>query len=264
MKLDLERVLDKSLTIAQEAADYIKSQFGKVSDSQIQEKELNSLVSYVDQTAERLLVEKLSLVIPNSGFMTEEDTVNKLDEDYIWVIDPLDGTTNFLMGIPHFAVSVALNYKGETIIGIVIEVNSGDVFHASLGNGAYLNGAKISVGHQSDLKDVIIATGFPYTNTYDVAQYLKAVQSILTRSRGLRRMGSAALDLCFTACGRFGGYYESRLNPWDVAAGILIVKEAGGKVSDFKGGKNYGDGREVVACVPDLQSVLLELIKELN
>jgi myo-inositol-1(or 4)-monophosphatase len=260
MDIDLKITLKETRLAAKLAAKYIKSHIGQVAEDEIVEKDLNSLVSYVDQNAEKILVKALKKILPFAGFLTEEDTENEENEDYVWVIDPLDGTTNFLMNVPHFAVSVALNYKSETIVGVVIEVNSGEEFYAAKGLGAFLNDKVISVRNNVPLSGVLIATGFPYTNAYDISLYLKVLEGILTRTRGLRRMGSAALDLCYVACGRFGAYYESRLNPWDIAAGALIVKEAGGQVTDFSGGFNDGSGREILACTPSLYEEIVLMI----
>lgn len=259
----MEDLLSEVRVIARRASEYIKSQYGQVDHSQVEEKEMNSLVSYVDKTAERMLVDDLAEVLPAAGFITEEDTPDREGKRYNWVIDPLDGTTNFLMGVPHFSVSVALRDETEVVLGVVIEVVSGEEFYATKGGGAFRNGKPIRVFQEEKLSQALIATGFPYRNDYAIEIYFEAIKFILTKTRGMRRMGSAALDLCYVACGRFGGYYETSLNAWDVAAGALIVTEAGGSSTDFVGEESYQDGSEILACAPQFKDQLIDMISDL-
>lgn len=260
----MENLLESVRKVALNAANYIKSQVGQVSLAQIEEKELNSLVSYVDKQAELLIVSELTPLVQGAGFITEEDTIDSLGKDYQWVIDPLDGTTNFLMSVPHYCVSIALQYKGETIIGVVREVMSNQEFYAASGDGAYLNGEPIKVSKYNTFDQILVATGFPYRNNYKIEAYFDVIKEVLVTSRGMRRMGSAALDLCYVACGRFGCYYESLLNPWDIAAGALIVQEAGGVVSDFKGNDQYSSGKEILASAPQFHDKAVKLISPLS
>lgn len=247
----------KAVTLA---AAYIKREIVKVTSSDIEEKELNSLVSHVDKGAERILVEELSKILPEAGFLTEEDTIVDSQKPYMWIIDPLDGTTNSLMGVPHFAVSVALAHEGELLIGVVHEVNSDEQFYASNGGGAFLNENPIQVSQRTEFRDILIATGFPYSNDYDTDKLFGHLKEWLMNTRGVRRMGSAALDLAYVACGRFGAYYESMLNPWDVAAGTLIVREAGGKVSDYNGGEKGYNGKETIAAAPQFYETVKDIL----
>ncbi|MDA9866699.1 inositol monophosphatase, partial [Saprospiraceae bacterium] len=222
--------------------------------------DLNSLVSFVDKGAERILVKELSKILPEAGFLTEEDTVEYALRPYMWIVDPLDGTTNSLLGIPHFAVSVALAHEGELLIGVVHEVNSEEQFYASKSGGAFLNGRPIQVSQRTEYRDILIATGFPYRNEYDTDKLFACLKELLMNTRGVRRMGSAALDLAYVACGRFGAYYESMLNPWDVAAGILIVREAGGKVSDYNGVEKGYSGKETMAAAPQFYDIVKKVL----
>lgn len=254
-------IIEDTIEIVNAASQFILENVGKVSKKDIETKELNSLVSYVDKGAEEIIVQGLRALTPEAGYITEEDTINEESKDWTWIIDPLDGTTNFLMGIPHFAVSVALMHKNEIVLGIVKEVSSGEMFHAVKGEGAYLNYNPISVT-SSPIDEVIVATGFPYSNNYDTRKYIARLEEILTAARGLRRMGSAALDLCYVACGRFGAYYETSINPWDVAAGQLIVLEAGGFISDFKGNEGYNDGSFILACQKNLSVQMIDFLKD--
>ena len=262
--LDIEGILVKALPVIRQTADFIKSQVDNVSSKDIEEKELNSLVSFVDKEAEKILVNGLESLIEDCGFLTEEDTDDKSGKTYTWIIDPLDGTTNFLNKVPHFGVSVALQYKDEVVMGVVREVNSGEEWSALKGKGAYMDGSKIKV-QQKPFHDILVATGFPYSNDHDYEAYFGILKEWLTNTRGMRRLGSAALDLCYVACGRYGAYYEVTLNAWDVAAGALIAKEAGGIVSDFSGKSNYLFGREIIAASPHVYEDVLRIIqKNLN
>jgi len=258
--VDLESILKQALEVVESTSLFIKSQVDQVSSDDIEEKTMNSLVSYVDKEAEKQLVQGLSPLIQNCGFITEEDTSDRTDEDYIWIIDPLDGTTNFLNRLPHFAISVALRYKDEVIMGIVKEVNTDTLWTAIKGKGALMNGYPVEVSTKP-FHDILVATGFPYANTHDYESFFHILKEWLTRTRGMRRLGSAALDLCYVACGRYGAYYETTLNVWDVAAGALIVTEAGGKVSDFKGGGDYLFGQEILAASPTVYDEVLHVIQ---
>ncbi len=248
--------------IVQQAGVFIKEQLGKVSDEQIEIKDRNSLVSYVDQEAEKFLVNNLSQLLPEAGFLTEEETVSQEKKPYRWIIDPLDGTTNFLHQLPFFSVSVALQKDEELLIGIVYEVNRSECFYAFKEGGAFLNGKSINVRQNIKLADSIIATGFPYYDFTNTDKYLAVLKQVILRTRGVRRFGSAALDLAYVSCGRFDSFYEITLNAWDVAAGIVLVKEAGGLVSDFKGGADYLFGAEIVASTPDIHPDILNIIEK--
>lgn len=247
-----------TVNIVRHVGAFLAEQSGKVKASDIETKSLNSLVSYVDKEAEKRLVAQLQLLIPNSVFLTEEETVSQQEGDYRWIIDPLDGTTNFLHQLPCFSISVALQYKGETIIGIVYEVNQDECFYAWKNGGAFLNGQAIGVTQTAALGDTLIATGFPYYDFERMDDYLKSLRFLMTNTRGIRRMGSAAVDLAYTACGRFDAFFEHSLHPWDVAAGAFLVQEAGGKVSDFGGGDNYLYGKEMVATNAKIYSTFMQ------
>ncbi len=223
-------------------------QTGRVSKEQIEEKSLNSLVSYVDKKAEEMLVNGLVTLLPGSVFLTEEETVEQQKGVFQWIIDPLDGTTNFLHQVPCFAVSVALYENGIPAIGIIYEPNRRECFYAWKEGGAWLNEKPISVSKTTQLKDALIATGFPYRDYSRSDSYFHAFHQFMRGTRGIRRLGAAALDLAYVACGRFDAFFEYGLAAWDVAAGVLLVQEAGGKVCGFSAGDNYLFGGEMVAC----------------
>ena len=242
-------------------AAFIRKEAATFDRSRIEHKGVNDLVSYVDKEAELRLVEGLKYVLPEAGFITEEDTLNEQAEDYNWIIDPLDGTTNFMHGLPVYAISVGLKLHDEMVLGVVHELNRNEFFSAYKDGGAYLNGTRIRVSEAEALKESLIATGFPYTDFGRKEDYLRILGSFMDKSHGVRRLGSAAADLAYVACGRFEGFFEFNLNSWDVAAGALLVQEAGGSVTDFRGGNEYLFGREIVAS-GRIQAEMLQVIQE--
>lgn len=256
--MNYNEIIDQVLPLVREVGDYMKTHFRKVKPEDVETKSLNSLVSIVDKTAEKMLVDGLSKILPQSGFLTEEDTINDTEKEYVWIIDPLDGTTNYLYGLPIFSISVALQKGDEIVIGIVKEVITDETFTAIKGQGAYANGEKISVSN-TDLASSVIATGFPYTTDFPIQEHFNIIKHWLMNARGVRRYGSAAIDLVWVAAGRFGAYYESHLNPWDVAAGGLIVQEAGGKVVDFNGGQEWING-EIIAGSPTIFDEVVDVV----
>lgn len=241
---------------------FIQTEINKVSKDDIETKSLNSLVSYVDKEAERQLIGLLSKEIPSAGYLAEEGTGKSNNDHWQWIIDPLDGTTNFLHALPVYSISIALQYKNETVLGIVLEINQDECFYAWKDSSAYLNQKIIQVSQNELLQNSLLATGFPYYDFERIEAYFSVLKSLAQSSRGIRRLGSAAVDLAYVACGRFDSYFEYSLHPWDVAAGAFIVERAGGKVCDFKGANNWLYGKEIIASNNDLQTPLLNLIKE--
>lgn len=260
--IDLESITTQASHLVQEVGKYIQQEAVNFSKEDVEHKGKNDFVSYVDKTAEKKLVAGLKEIFPEAGFITEEDTAN-LGGDYQWVIDPLDGTTNFIHSIPFYCISVGLIHQNIPITGVILSIEQEDLFLAWKGGGAYLNGKKINVNdsiHQ--IENALVATGFPYNKMNNLTIYMQVLTNIIRRSRGVRRLGSAALDLAYVACGRFDAFYEFGLNPWDVAAGIVLVQEAGGKVSDFSGSDEYLFGGEILASVSHIHKELIELIRQ--
>jgi len=243
----MQQLLQDVIVLVKETGDFIRQESLKFDHSKIEYKGKNDLVSYVDKEAEERLVTGLSEILPGSGFIAEEGTSTHKSDTYNWIIDPLDGTTNFTHGLPIFAISIALLKRGELALGVVYEVNKDECFHAVKGQGAFLNHMPIRVSPIKTIDKALLATGFPYYDFDQMKQYLNIINEFMQTTHGLRRMGSAAVDLAYTACGRFEGFFEYNLNAWDVAAGALIVQEAGGTVTDFKGGKDFLFGRQIVA-----------------
>ncbi len=244
---DINQLLQEVCSIAKTAGEFIREEAGKLRNEDIKSKGLHNYVTYVDHTAERMIVEKLQKLLPEAGFIVEEETISKKGEVYNWVVDPLDGTTNYIHSIPVYSVSIALMKENEVILGVVYEVNLDECFWAAKGKGAFLNGRPIQVSKAATLADSLLATGFPYFDYSLMDKYMDLFVWSLQNTHGVRRLGSAAVDLAYVACGRFEGFFEYSLSPWDVAAGSLIVKEAGGIVSDFSRKDNFIFGKEIVA-----------------
>jgi len=261
--LDLSALCSKTVVLAKEVARFLEEENKKFSLDSVEYKGLNNLVSYVDQEAERILVQGCKTILPEAGFLTEEGTVDAAIEarkGLVWIIDPLDGTTNFVHKVPMFSVSVGLVLNGRPILGVVAHVSNHQVFYAWDGGGAWCNGEPIRVSPTPKLADSLLATGFPYFEFDKIEAYLGIIHHLMRNSHGLRRMGSAAIDLAYVACGIFEGFFEYNLSPWDVAAGICLVREAGGTVTDFTGEDNGLFGRQIVAAGP-VHSEFLDQIK---
>ncbi|MAZ97773.1 MAG: inositol monophosphatase [Flavobacteriales bacterium] len=233
--IDLSVLAPDVANIAKEAGAYLRKSQTNFDRNLVELKSLNALVSNVDRSAEKLIVSALKLLIPEAGFLTEEGTTPQdTTKQYLWVIDPLDGTTNFVHGLPIFSVSIALLHHGEPVLGVVYEVGMDESFTAYKDGGAFLNGSPISVTSTKELKNTLLATGFPYYEFSKLQGFQNTLAHFYQHTRGVRRIGTAAVDLAYTACGRFDGYFEYGLSPWDVAAGIVLVREAGGIVTNFE------------------------------
>ncbi len=248
--------------IAREAGSFIRTEGDKVTTEDIEFKDTTSLVTYVDKTAEANIVAALRKLIPEAGYVTEEGTAGSNNEKFTWVIDPLDGTTNFLHGIAPHSVSIGLLEDGIPVLGVVYEVKQDEMFYAWKDSPAFLNGKEIRVSPTKDLQNALIGTGFPYYDFDRVDNYIAAMKELMQKSRGLRRFGSAAVDLSYVAAGRFNAFYEHALHAWDVAAGAFIVQQAGGKVTDFNGGQNWLFGGEIVAAADNIFDDFYGIVKK--
>ncbi len=246
--MNLEKLCSEVQKIARITGTFIAGEREKFNLKDVEIKGKANFVSYVDKQAEELIVEKLRQLLPGSGFIAEEGTAASAGEKYKWIIDPLDGTTNFIHGLPPFAVSIALMEEEEIILGVVYEVTQQECFYAWKGSKAYLNGNEIKVTTAATTRDSLIATGFPYSAMDMLDPFIVSMRYFMIHSHGLRRLGSAATDLAYVAAGRFEAFYEHGLKPWDVAAGAIIVRQAGGKVADFNGTDQYLFNGEIVAA----------------
>ncbi len=259
-KEELENICKRACEVVKVAGAFILSQAGKVTRDQIETKDHNSLVSYVDKESEKILVKGLSGILPESTFLTEEGTVEQKESPLRWIIDPLDGTTNFLHQLPCYNISVALQVGDQLSIGIVYEVQRKELFYAWHGGGAYLDGQPIQVRKNITLADTMVSTGFPYYDFGKTDNYLNTLRELIQKTRGIRRVGAAAIDLAYVAAGRYDTFFEYSLQPYDVAAGIVLVKEAGGLVNDFRGTTDYLFGKEIVASSSAVHKEMLEII----
>lgn len=260
--MDLKKLCLDVVELSRQVGMNIKIEEQRVSKQDIEVKSLNSLVSYVDKNAEKQIVSRLSKLLPEAGFIAEEGTSDKKGDQFNWIIDPLDGTTNFLHALPVYSVSIALEENGEVILGVVYEINRDECFYAWKNGGAFLNQDSIHVSKSQTLANSLLATGFPYYDYKRVDAYFKLLKQLAQDSRGIRRLGSAAVDLAYVACGRYDAFFEYSLHPWDVAAGALLVKEAGGIVSDFSGADNWLFGKEIYVSNGKITDELAQLIQQ--
>ena len=247
--MDLEKITGQVCELALKAGSYLAEETGKLKETDIEVKSAHNFVTYVDRRSEAMLIEGLRRILPGTGFIAEENP-SLPTRELNWIIDPLDGTTNFIHGVPVFSISIALLEGSEVISGVVLEVNSKECFYTWKDSPSFLNGKSIHVSAAERLEDSLFATGFPYYDYSRMDAYLNFFRYMMVHSRGVRRLGSAAADLAYVACGRFDGFYEYGLSPWDVAAGVLLVKNAGGVVCDFSGGQNILFGKEIIAANP--------------
>ena len=246
---------------AQKAARALKRDFGEIEQLQVSQKGPSDFVSAADLKAEKVLRMELAKARPRFGFLMEESgEVSGEDKHHRWIIDPIDGTTNFLHGIPHFAISIGLEMDGEIIAGLVFNPITDETYYAEKGKGAFLNDKRLRVSSRSNLADSVIATGIPFNGRPGHKPFLKQLERVMGAVAGVRRMGTASLDLAYVAAGRYDGYWETGLQPWDIAAGVILVREAGGFITEPNGDKNIMASGSVVAANPKIHKQLLDLV----
>jgi myo-inositol-1(or 4)-monophosphatase len=257
---DLKSLCTEIESAARTAAEFITKESEVFNINDTESKGLNNFVTYVDKGSEKMLIEKLTPLIPEAGFIAEEGTSVKKGLKYNWIIDPLDGTTNFLHNVRPYAISIGLMKDDEVIAGVVHEVSGNETFTAWKDGGAWLNGRRIHVSDTPILSRSLVATGFPY-NLFDrLTPYMNLLTYLVKNTHGVRRLGSASIDLAYVACGRFDLFFEYDLKIWDIAAGILLVREAGGKFSDFSGNMTGLSGDETLASNALIYYEILEII----
>ena len=253
-------MLSIAVRAARSAGNHIARNIDRLSNLTVVTKSRNDFVSEVDKKAEDIIIDTLYRSYPKHGFIGEESGTHKGEEDYTWIIDPLDGTTNFLHGIPHFAVSIAVKHAGKLEHAVIYNPISQELYTATRGSGATLNNRRIRVRDHKGLDGALLATGFPFRENSDVDSYLPQLGRLMSKTAGIRRAGSAALDLAYVAAGRLDGYWESDLKQWDIAAGALLVQEAGGLVTDLNGGNDWLEPGNILAASPKtFQPILQEL-----
>ena len=259
----MEPMLNVALKAARKAGEVLERAFERVDLIKVEEKGRNDFVSEVDRHAEREVIYHLKKAYPDHKFIGEEGGASgPQDATYEWIIDPLDGTTNFLHGMPHFAVSIACRHKGQIEHAVVYDPIRREEFTASRGRGATLNGRRIRVSGRQNFNGAVIGTGVPFNGfaLEHIDSYLACLKEIASETAGVRRPGSAALDLAYVAAGRFDGFWEMNLNAWDIAGGVLLVREAGGMIADFRGGNNYLTSGNIVCATPKLFKPLLQIV----
>ncbi|HID00433.1 MAG TPA: inositol monophosphatase [Piscirickettsiaceae bacterium] len=252
--------LNIAIEAARKAGALLERYFQNLDRLQVEEKAHNDFVSEADRRAEQIIVDTLHKYYPEHSIIAEEGHGRRTRSEVEWIIDPLDGTTNFLHGFPHFAVSIACRIKGRLSHGVIYDPIRDELFAASRGEGARMNNVRIRVSEVRHLSHALLATGVPYREFDYVDGYMNSLRYFMMHTAGIRRPGSAALDLAYTACGRVEGYWELNLRPWDIAAGALIVREAGGIVTDFAGGDNYLKSGNILAANPHIIREIAKVI----
>jgi len=257
----MQPLLNIAIRAARSAGDFIVRKMNKIPDLQIETKSRNDFVTEIDRQAEERAIETLLKAYPGHSILAEESGEIVGTEDYKWIIDPLDGTTNYLHGFPHFAVSIACQMNGRLEHGVIYDPLRQELFTASRGDGATLNNRRIRVTNLKTTQGSLLGTGFPFKNHNELETFLKLFNEFFSSASDIRRAGSAALDLAYVAAGRLDGYWESGLQSWDIAAGALIVREAGGIVGDYNGDEKYLENGQVIAGNPRIFGDMLRKIQ---
>ncbi|WP_348704981.1 inositol monophosphatase family protein [Acidovorax soli] len=258
----LHPMLNVAIKAARAAGSIINRASLDLDILKINTKSPNDFVTEVDQAAENAIIETLLQAYPDHGILAEESgrAHGNKHSDYVWIIDPLDGTTNFIHGFPVYAVSIALAFRGKIEQAVVYDPCRNDLFYATKGRGAFLNDKRLRVSKRTRMSDALIGTGFPFRRGDNFKRYVKMFEEVMTQCAGLRRPGAAALDLCYVAAGYYDAFFETGLNPWDVAAGSLIITEAGGLIGNFTGEADFLNQREVVAGSPKIYGQLVQIL----
>jgi myo-inositol-1(or 4)-monophosphatase len=251
-------LLRTARTLAEKAGEYIRQSASQM--LQVDYKGRADMVTDVDRRAEEIILDGIRRAYPDHAVLAEESGKTEARSDYRWVVDPLDGTTNFVHGYPFYCVSIAVQYREETVAAVVLNPVQDELFSALKGAGAHLNGNPISVSPTGDLSKTLVATGFPYQIGEHWQHSMTLFETFYRNCHGVRRDGAAALDLCYVAAGRFDGFWEYELQPWDVAAGLLIVREAGGKTTDFRGNPSGICDQQVLASNGRIHDAMLQVI----
>jgi myo-inositol-1(or 4)-monophosphatase len=254
-----QAVLNVAVSAAHAAGELMRRRFGQVSSIPVTRKARHDYVSEVDHACEAAIVREISRYYPDHAFLAEEGGASG-EGDTVWVIDPLDGTSNYLHGVPHFAVSIAQQVRGRTECGVVFDPMRDELYTAVRGRGAYLNQQRIRVSNRIELNTAVLATAFPFRRRDRMARFARVFQAVYEKTEDFRRLGTASLDLAYVACGRLDGYYEIGLNAWDVAAGTLLVREAGGVVMDFDGSDKVEEAGSIIAAPYKLMTPLKQII----
>lgn len=251
-----------AISIAYQAGEILRKNIGKITADDVEDKLPFDYVTEIDKACEQLIIDSIKKNFPDHEILAEESGKNQNNHSFRWIIDPLDGTTNFIHGYPHSSISIALQKDDEVILGVIHDPYRDELYFAEKNNGAYCNGRPIQVSRQTNVNNCLIATGFPFKSRHLLDQYWQVLSSIFMEVSGIRRTGSAALDLAYVACGRFDGFWELKLSPWDVAAGAIIIEEAGGKITDFEGKKNHIWSGDVIASNSIIHDFMMSKVQK--
>ncbi len=252
-------MLNIAVRAARAAGDLIVREIDRVNDLSVDVKGKNDFVSEVDKAAEQIIITTIQQSYPDHAFLAEESGTSG-ESEFIWIIDPLDGTTNYLHSFPHYAVSIALEHRGRLDQAVIYDPYKQELFTASKGKGAQCNNKKIRVSSRRELDGALLGTGFPFRDDQQLDRFLTSFRALFPKVAGIRRAGSAALDLAYVACGRLDGFWEYNLNPWDIAAGALLVQEAGGINSELDGGSDYMKTGSIISANPKMMKAMLQMI----
>jgi myo-inositol-1(or 4)-monophosphatase len=251
-----------AISMAVQAGKIVRENIDKITATDIEDKSPFDYVTEIDKISEQLIISSIKKYFPSHEILAEESGAYKNINTYRWLIDPLDGTTNFIHGNPHCSISIALQKEDQIILGVIYDPFRDELYYAEKGKGAYVNNKRIYVSTQEKLSSCLIATGFPFKCRHLLDQYWLVLSEIFIEVTGIRRTGSAALDLAYVACGRFDGFWELKLSPWDVAAGSIIIEEASGKITDFEGKNNYIWTGNVVASNAIIHDFMMSKIQK--
>ncbi len=257
----MQPMLNIAVRAARAAGNIIIRQIDQARDLPASEKSRNDYVTEVDKQAEAVIIEILLKAFPKHAILAEESGARG-NSEYVWIIDPLDGTTNFMHGFPHFAVSIALRHRGKLQQAVIYDPLRQELFTASRGDGAYLNDRRIRVSKRKNLDGALLGTGFPFGESANIDRFIETCRKLMPVTAGIRRAGAATLDLAYIACGRLDGFWEFGLKPWDIAAGALLIEEAGGLISDIKGGNSFMETGNVLSAGPGVHEVMFSLLNE--
>ena len=258
----MQPMLNIAIRAARRAGDFIVRKINKLPELRVEVKAQNDFVSEVDHEAESRIIDELLKAYPDHGIVAEESGIVESDAEFRWIIDPLDGTTNFLHGFPHYAVSIACEHQGRLSHGVVYDPFKQELFAASRGDGATLNNRRIRVSGAQSLQGTLLATGFPFRIPEQVDEFMRLLRALYRSVGDIRRAGAASLDLAYVAAGRLDGYWEAGLQAWDLAAGALIVREAGGLAVDYAGEDRFLDNGQIVAANPRIVTEMLRVIQQ--
>jgi len=261
----LEQIADEVKVLAREVGAFIREQRKNFNQERVEVKGTHDYVSYVDKESELMIVRRLKEIVPEAAFVTEERTTqNDADADLTWVVDPLDGTSNFVHGMAPYCVCIGLRNREEVLVGVVYEVVADELFWSYKGGKAYANETVISVGRAQEVNDAFICIGYPYNVTDWKPLLLRLIDALYGNSISIRNLGSAQAEICYVACGRFDAYIESYIKPWDVTAGSIILKNAGGVMTDYSGGNGWESGAETLATNGLIHEEMIGIIKDIN